>query len=194
MNQKTWIILVVVVVALFLLSGINTIPRLDERVTAAWSEVENQYQRRADLIPNLVATVKGYANHEEKTLTEVVNARANATKVTLNVDQLSDPEAVKKFEQAQGELSSALSHLMAISENYPNLKADQNFLALQSQLEGTENRIAVARKDYIATVQDYNTTVRTFPGLIWARFYGVKPKANFTATTAGAQNAPAVNF
>jgi LemA protein len=189
-----WIILAVVIVGIFVISGINSIPRLDEKVNASWSEVQNQYQRRADLIPNLVETVKGYASHEEKTLTEVVNARANATKVTLNVDQLSDPEAVKRFEQAQGALSSALSRLMAVSENYPNLKADQNFLALQSQLEGTENRIAVARKDYITTIQEYNTTVRTFPGLIWAHFYGAKPKANFTATTAGAETVPAVKF
>jgi len=174
--------------------GVNTIPTLDEKVNASWAQVQNQYQRRSDLIPNLVETVKGYAAHEEKTLTEVIQARANATKVTLSPEMLSDPAAVQKFEQSQGQLTSALSRLMVVSEKYPDLKANTNFIALQSQLEGTENRITVARQDYITTVQEYNTNVRTFPGLIWAMIYHVKPKANFTATTPGAETAPVVKF
>jgi LemA protein len=187
--------------ALFLVSsllslsacGVNTIPTQDEKVNAAWAQVQNQYQRRSDLIPNLVATVKGYATHEEKTLTEVIQARASATKVTLSPEMLSDPQAVQKFEQAQGQLTNALSHLMVVSEQYPNLKANDNFIALQSQLEGTENRIAVARQDYIAAVQEYNTNVRTFPGVLWAMIYHAKPKANFTAS-AGSDVAPTVKF
>lgn len=167
--------------ALLILSGcgVNTIPTLDEKVNAAWAQVENQYKRRADLIPNLVETVKGYATHEEKTLTEVIEARAKATSVTLNPENLSDPEAMKKFEQSQGALTQALSKLMVVSEQYPNLKANENFIALQSQLEGTENRIAVARKDYIEAVQAYNTEVRTFPGRLWAMIYGAKTEADF---------------
>jgi LemA protein len=181
------------VLGMIVMSGINTIPVLDEEVKAKWSQVENQYQRRADLIPNIVKTVKGYATHEKSTLTDVVEARAKATKVTLSADNLTDPEAMKKFEAAQGALSSTLSRLLAVAENYPNLKADQQFIALQSQLEGTENRIAVARKDYIDTVQKFNTRVRTFPGFIWAAIYGAKPKATFTAA-AGSEKAPEVNF
>jgi LemA protein len=173
--------------------GVNTIPTLDEQVNAAWAQVENQYKRRADLIPNLVETVKGYATHEKDTLTQVIEARAKATSVTLSPEMLSDPQAVKRFEEAQGALSGALSRLMAVSEQYPQLKANENFLALQSQLEGTENRITVARQDYIQTVQRYNTEVRTFPGRLWAMIYGAKPKATFTAP-AGAENAPAVKF
>jgi LemA protein len=192
--KKFWIIGIVVLVAIFTIGGINKIPTLQEKVSAAWSQVQNQYQRRADLVPNLVETVKGYAKHEQQTLQGVIEARAEATKVTLTVDQLNDPAMVKKFEQAQGNLSSALSRLMAVAENYPNLKANENFLALQSQLEGTENRITVARQDYITVVQEYNTTVRTFPGMIWAAIYGAKAKPNFTATTAGAETAPAVKF
>ncbi|TAL38799.1 MAG: LemA family protein [Alphaproteobacteria bacterium] len=184
---------IIFVLGMFVMSGINTIPRMDEDVKAKWSQVENQYQRRADLIPNIVNTVKGYATHEKLTLTEVVEARANATKVTLSADNLTDPEAVKKFEAAQGAVSTTLSRLLAVAENYPNLKADQQFIALQSQLEGTENRIAVARKDYIDTVQNFNTRVRTFPGFIWAAIYGAKPKAVFSAA-AGSEKAPEVNF
>lgn len=178
---------------LFVISGINSIPRLDEKVTASWAQVENQYQRRMDLVPNLVSTVKGYAKHESETLKAVTDARANATKVVITADNLNDPAAIARFEKAQGELSSALSRLLAVSESYPNLKADQNFLALQSQLEGTENRIAVARMDYIQTVQQYNTTVRTFPGLIWAKIYGAQPKLSFNAA-GGAEKAPEVKF
>ncbi len=173
--------------------GVNTIPTQDEQVKAAWSQVENQYKRRADLIPNLVQTVKGYAKHEQDTLTAVVEARAKATSVTLTPDQLGDKQAVQNFEGAQNQLTASLGRLLMVSENYPDLKADQNFIALQSQLEGTENRIAVARKDYIDAVQQYNTTVRTFPGRLWAWMYGAKEKETFTAP-AGAENAPAVQF
>lgn len=193
MQKKYWIFGIIALLALFIISGINSIPSLDEKVTASWSQVQNQYQRRMDLIPNLVKTVKGYAAHESSTLEAVTNARANATKVTIDASNLNDPAAIAKFEQAQGQLSSTLSKLLAVSENYPNLKADQNFLALQSQLEGTENRIAVARMDYIQTVQQYNTTIRTFPGMIWARIYGAQVKPNFTATS-GAEKAPDVQF
>ncbi|MDD4615851.1 MAG: LemA family protein [Alphaproteobacteria bacterium] len=193
MKARYWIIGILVLLALFIVSGINVIPSLDEKVNASWSQVQNQYQRRMDLIPNLVETVKGYANFEQKTLTDVIQARANATKITLTPEMLSDPQAVKRFEDAQGTLSGALSRLMVVAERYPDLKANQNFLALQSQLEGTENRISIARKDYIATVQEYNTTVRTFPGRIWAWIYGATPKQTFTAAE-GAERPPAVKF
>jgi LemA protein len=190
---RYWWVLALVLIGLFVVSGVNTIPTLDEQVNASWAQVQNQYQRRMDLIPNLVETVKGAANFEQKTLTDVIEARSRATQVTLTPEMLNDPEAVKKYQQVQGELGSALSRLLAVSENYPELKANQNFLSLQSQLEGTENRIAVARRDYIATVQAYNVRVRTFPGVIWARIYGARPKAEFAATE-GAEKAPAVKF
>jgi LemA protein len=162
--------------------GINTIPTLQERAKAAWSEVLNQYQRRADLIPNLVETVKGYAAQESKVLIEVTEARAKATQVQIPPDILTNPEAFQKFQQAQGELTGALSRLLAITENYPDLKSNQNFLALQSQLEGTENRIAIARRDYIQAVKDYNTEIRTIPGRWWrALLYPhAEPMQNFT--------------
>jgi LemA protein len=191
--NRYWWVIALALVGLFFLSGINTIPTLEQKVQAAWSQVENDYQRRMDLIPNLVETVKGYANFEKQTLTDVINARANATKVTITADQLNNPEAVQKFEQAQGELSSTLSRLMVVSERYPDLKADQNFMALQSQLEGTENRITVARRDYIEAVQQYNTVVTTFPGRLWAWIYGAQPKPTFKATD-GAEKAPTVKF
>jgi LemA protein len=192
-KKNIWLVAIIVLVALFVMNGVNTIPTQDEKVKAAWSQVDNQYQRRMDLIPNLVETVKGYANFEKSTLTDVINARASATKVTLSPEMLSDPDAVKKFEQAQGAVSNSLSRLMAVSERYPDLKANQQFLSLQSQLEGTENRITIARKDYIDTVQQYNTIVRTFPGRIWAMIYGAQPKQVFTATE-GADKPPAVKF
>lgn len=173
--------------------GINTIPTLEEQAKAGWSEVQNQYQRRADLVPNLVETVKGFAKQEENVLTQVVEARAKATQVQVNVDQLTDPEALRRFQEAQGQLSGALGRLLAVSENYPELKSNQNFLALQSQLEGTENRIAVARRDYIQAVQAYNTEVRTFPGRLWAIVYGAQPMATF-ATSEENQSAPQVQF
>jgi LemA protein len=162
--------------------GINTIPTLQERAKAAWSEVLNQYQRRADLIPNLVETVKGYAAQESKVLTEVVEARAKATQVTLPPDILTNPDAFKRFQEAQSELSGALARLLAVVENYPDLKSNQNFLALHSQLEGTENRIAIARGNYITAVKDYNTEIRTIPGRWWRAvlYPGAEPMQNFT--------------
>lgn len=187
------LIILFVLLGFFVYSGINTIPRLDEKVKAAWMQVENQYQRRMDLIPNLVNVVKGYANFEKSTLTDVINARANASKISVSPEMLNDPGAVQKFEAAQNALSSTLSRLMVVVERYPDLKANQEFLALQSQLEGTENRIAIARKDYIDAVYQYNMTIRTFPGRIWAWFYGAQLKTSFTAT-AGAEKAPVVNF
>ena len=162
--------------------GYNTIPTAEENAKAAWSEVLNQYQRRADLIPNLVETVNGYAAHEKDTLQAVVEARSKATQVTVTPETLSDPEAFKKFQEAQSGLTGALSRLLAITENYPDLKANQNFLALQAQLEGTENRIAVARRDYIQAVRDYNLTLRTFPSVLWATFWfrNNQPFQNFS--------------
>ncbi len=191
---RSFSIMTVMLSALLLSAcGVNNIPTLDEQVSAAWAQVENNYKRRADLIPNLVQTVKGYASHEKETLTAVIEARAKATQMTLPAEALSDPAAVQKYEAAQGQLSQALGRLMVVSEQYPNLKADQNFIALQSQLEGTENRIAVARKDYIEAVQRYNTNVRTFPGMLWAFVYKAKPKQTFAAP-AGSDVAPAVTF
>jgi LemA protein len=162
--------------------GINTIPTLQEQAKASWSEVLNQYQRRSDLIPNLVETVKGYAAQESKVLTEVVEARAKATQVQLPPDILTNPDAFKKFQEAQGQLTGALARLLAVVENYPDLKSNQNFLALQSQLEGTENRIAIARRDYIKAVQDYNTEIRTIPGRWWRAvlYPDAEPMQNFT--------------
>src|ERR1700681_4974357 len=162
--------------------GYNNIPTLEEQAKAKWAEVQNNYQRRADLIPNLVATVQGYAKQEKDVLTAVVEARAKATQVKIDVSQLSDPEKLKQFQDAQNQLSGALGRLLAISENYPDLKSNQNFLALQSQLEGTENRIAVARKDYIEAVRVYNTSLRTFPGVIWGStlYKSNKPMQEFT--------------
>jgi LemA protein len=175
--------------------GINSIPTKEEGVNAAWGEVENQYQRRADLIPNLVATVQGYAKQEQEVLVGVTEARAKATQTTLNAGDLNDPAKVAAFSQAQDGLSSALSRLMVVVEKYPELKSDQNFLALQSQLEGTENRISVARRDYNQAVQVYNTEIRTFPAIIAAKtIYGAEPKAPFKATAANAETAPTVKF
>ena len=175
--------------------GYNTIPTLEERAKAKWAEVQNNYQRRADLIPNLVATVQGYAKQEKDVLTAVVEARAKATQVQINASQLTDPEKLKQFQEAQGQLSGALGRLLAVSENYPDLKSNQNFLALQAQLEGTENRIAVARRDYIEAVRAYNTELKTFPGMLWAAvfFRANKPMAEFAAGDS-AQQPPKVKF
>jgi len=163
--------------------GINNIPTYEEQAKARWSEVQNQYQRRADLIPNLVETVKGYAQQEKSVLESVTEARAKATAIQVTADTITDPEAFKKFQDAQAQLTGALGRLLAVSENYPDLKSNQNFLALQSQLEGTENRIAVARRDYIEAVRVYNTELRTFPGAIWAStlYRSEKPMQEFTA-------------
>ncbi len=175
--------------------GINKIPTLDEEVNAMWSQVLNQYQRRSDLVPNLVSTVKGYATHEKEVLTQVVEARAKATQMTLPKDILSNPEAFSMFQKNQSALSSALSRLMVVVEKYPDLKANQNFLALQSQLEGTENRIAVARQDFIEAVRQYNTELRTIPGRWWASllYPDAKVKENFTISEEAAE-APKVEF
>jgi LemA protein len=162
--------------------GVNTIPSAEEEAKAAWSQVLNQYQRRADLVPNLVETVRGYAKQEREVLEGVVNARAKATGIQIPPDVLTNPEAFKKFQDAQAQLSGALGRLIAVSEAYPDLKSNQNFLALQSQLEGTENRIAVARRDYIEAVRRYNTELKTFPGVLWAStlYKGYQPMATFT--------------
>jgi LemA protein len=175
--------------------GYNTIPTYEEQAKAKWADVQNNYQRRADLIPNLVATVQGYARQERDVLIAVTEARAKATQVRIDVSQLTDPEKLKQFQDAQNQLSGALGRLLAISENYPELKSNQNFLALQSQLEGTENRIAVARRDYIEAVRAYNTELKTFPGLLWAAtvFRSNKPMAEFTASESS-QSPPQVKF
>jgi LemA protein len=175
--------------------GYNNIPTYEEQAKAKWADVQNNYQRRADLIPNLVATVQGYAKQEKDVLTSVVEARAKATQVKLDVSQLTDPDKLKQFQDAQNQLSGALGRLLAVSENYPDLKSNQNFLALQSQLEGTENRIAVARRDYIEAVRVYNTELKTLPGSLWASlfFRSNKPMAEFAAND-GAQAPPQVKF
>ena len=174
--------------------GINSVPTAEEQVNAKWGDLQADYQRRADLIPNLVATVKGYAQQEKTVLTDVTNARANATRVQLNAGDLSDPAKVQAFQAAQGQLSGSLGRLLATVEAYPDLKSNQNFLALQDQLEGTENRIEVARRDYNESVRQYNTLIRTFPTAIGAKvFYGAKPKVPFEAAAA-AQQAPTVSF
>ncbi len=175
--------------------GYNTIPTKQERAEAAWADVQNQYQRRAELVPNLVATVQAAAIQERATLTQVIEARARATSVNIEAHNLSDPAAFQTYQQAQGEFSGALSRLLVTVEAYPQLQANQNFLVLQSQLEGNENRIAVARRDYNEAVRDYNTELRTFPSVIWAKTLhgGSKPMQLFAAT-AEAQSAPDVNF
>jgi LemA protein len=187
----------VVIASAMLLSacGINTIPTYEEQAKASWSEVLNQYQRRADLIPNLVETVKGYAKQEETVLTEVTEARAKATQMQVPADILTDPAAFQKFQEAQGQIGAALSRLLSITEAYPDLKSNQNFLALQSQLEGTENRIAVARRDYIEAVRLFNTELATFPGRLWASFLysDKKPMATFTVEPEKTQT-PEVKF
>jgi LemA protein len=162
--------------------GFNNIPTYEEQAKAKWSDVLNQYQRRADLIPNLVETVKGFARQESSVLEAVTTARAQATSIKVSADTTTDPEAFKRFQDAQAQLSGSLGRLLAISERYPDLKSNQNFLALQSQLEGTENRIAVARRDYIEAVRVYNTELKTFPGRIWAAIFYTsnKPMAEFT--------------
>jgi LemA protein len=175
--------------------GVNSIPTAQENAKAKWADVQSQYQRRSDLIPNLVATVKGYAKQEQDTLTKVTEARAAATQVKISADDVTDPDKIAKFQAAQGQLSQGLGRLLASVEAYPNLKSNENFLALQSQLEGTENRITVARRDYNEAVRQYNVTIRTFPAVIAANvIYGAKPMVPFAATTPGADTAPAVSF
>ena len=173
--------------------GYNTLQAKDEAVIASWSEVQNQYQRRTDLVPNLVNVVKGYAKHEQTVLTEVTEARANVAGIKVDKEVLEDPELFQKYQQAQAQMSGALSRLLAVSENYPDLKANEQFRDLQVQLEGTENRIGVARTRYISTVQDYNTYVRQFPQVMTAKVIGMKAKPNFQAES-GADKAPTVQF
>lgn len=196
-NKTLWITLAIIAALLFtgyswVKGTYNTMVTQDEGVKTAWSQVENQYQRRMDLIPNLVNTVKGYATHEKETLEGVVSARAEATKTTIDPSNLNE-ESMKKFQAAQGELSSALSRLMVVLERYPDLKANQNFSELQAQLEGTENRISVERKRFNETAQTYNTYIRSFPTNILAGMFGFLPKAYFSAES-GAEKAPKVEF
>lgn len=194
---KKWLATLALITSMFALSGCgyNTMQTQDEAANAAWSEVLNQYQRRADLIPNLVNTVKGYAKHEEEVFTRVTEARSKVGSIQMTAEDATDPEKVKQYQQAQGELSSALSRLLVVSENYPQLKADQNFRDLQAQLEGTENRISLARNNYIKSVQTYNTTIRQFPQNITAKIFGMKTRANFTVENeAAVSTSPKVAF
>lgn len=195
--KKTWIALAVIavlvlVIFLWFKGSYNKLVVLDESVKGKWSQVETQYQRRADLIPNLVNTVKGYADFEKSTLTQVMEARAGATKVTISPEKL-DAKSIQQFQAAQNQVSSALGRLLAVAENYPNLKANQNFLDLQSQLEGTENRITVARNDFNTEVKTYNQTIRQFPQMIFASMFGFEKAAYFEADK-GAEKAPTVKF
>jgi LemA protein len=188
--------LVILMLPLYLAGcGVNEIPTKDEQVKAAWGDVQNQYQRRNDLIPNLVATVQGFAAQEKAVLVDVIKARASATQVKIDASTITDPAKFQQFQQAQDQLSGVLGRLMMVTENYPDLKSNQNFLALQSQLEGTENRIAIARRDYNEAVRQYNTTLRTFPTVIWAKtlYSGQKEALPFTAS-ASSQSAPTVSF
>ncbi len=195
-SRRARIVLLVPLLSLFLSGcGLNDIPTYAEQAKAKWSEVLNQYQRRSDLIPNLVETVKGFAKQESSVLEAVTAARAQATSIQVNASTISDPETFKKFQEAQAQVSGALGRLLAVSESYPDLKSNANFLALQSQLEGTENRIAVARRDYIEAVRVYNTELRTFPGRIWATllYSGNKPMEEFTIADS-AKSVPQVKF
>ena len=195
--MKTWIKLLAVASLAFALTGCgyNTFQSLDEEAKASWSEVLNQYQRRADLVPNLVETVKGYAAHEKEVLTDVANARSKVGSMQITPELLNDPEAFAKFQAAQGQLTGALSRLMAVAENYPNLKADQGFRDLQAQLEGTENRVTVARNRYIETIKDYNIAIRSFPNNLTAMMFGYNTKPTFTVENEKAiSSAPKVQF
>ncbi len=195
--MKTWMKLFAVVSLAFALTGCgyNTFQSLDEEAKASWSEVLNQYQRRADLVPNLVETVKGYAAHEQEVLTDVANARSKVGSMQVTPELLNDPEAFAKFQAAQGQLTGALSRLMAVAENYPNLKADQGFRDLQAQLEGTENRVTVARNRYIETIKNYNIAIRSFPNNLTAMMFGYNTKPTFTVENEKAiSSAPKVEF
>ena len=186
------IIAVVAIVVIWAISGYNSLVTLDEKVSTSWSNVETQYQRRADLIPNLVSTVKGYASHEKETLQGVIEARSKATSIKVDADNLT-PEKLAEYQKAQGDVTSSLGKLLAITENYPDLKANQNFLELQAQLEGTENRINVARMEFNKTAQELNTTIRRFPKNILASLFGIDKRAYFEAAE-GAEQAPKVEF
>lgn len=191
--KKSFIALMLVSTLTLTGCGYNTLQVKDEAVTAAWSEVQNQYQRRADLVPNLVNVVKGYAAHEEQVLTEVTQARANVAGLKVDREVLEDPELFQRYQEAQAQMTSALSRLLAVTENYPDLKANEQFRDLQVQLEGTENRIAVARNRYITTVQDFNSYARQFPQVMTAKVIGMDTKPNFSAEQS-AQQAPKVSF
>ena len=193
MKTIKFTLFIAILASVFLSScSYNTMVEKEEATSSQWGQVQNAYQRRADLIPNLVATVKGYATHEEQTLTEVVNARAKATQITVSTDDLSE-ENIKKYQEAQGQLSAALGKLLMVQEQYPDLKANQNFLALQDELAGTENRIAVERNKYNEVVKDYNQYIRKFPQTIWAGWFGFSKKGYFEAE-ASSQTAPQVQF
>ena len=195
MNRTRILALLAPILVLVSACGINSIPTAEENAKAKWANVQNNYQRRADLIPNLVASVQGAAAQERNVLREVTEARASATRITMTPDQLRDPEAMRAFSEAQGRLSSAIIPLQRMQEAYPELRSNENFLTLQSQLEGTENRITIARTDYNGAVQAYNTRIRTFPDVIGAKiFYGAEPMVPFAATTANAEEAPKVDF
>ena len=195
MHKRLWLGILLLSSTLLSGCGYNTLQSNDEQIKASWSEVINQYQRRADLVPNLVNTVKGYASHESQVLTQVTEARAKVGSLQVTPEVLNDPQAFARFQSAQGQLSGALSRLLAVSENYPQLKADAGFRDLQAQLEGTENRITVARNRYIKAVQDYNVTVRSFPTNLTAMVFGFAVKPNFTVDNEKAiSTAPAVDF
>ncbi len=193
MNKVKYTI-IIAIISVFTLSscGYNSMVNKQEAVTAEWAQVQSEYQRRADLIPNLVNTVKGYAAHEQETFTELVNARTRATQVNINAEDLTE-ESIKQFQQAQGELNAALGKLIAITESYPELKANENFLSLQDDISGTENRIKIARNRFNEAARDYNQYIRSFPHVIYAGWFGFNKKGYFEAD-AGAQTAPAVNF
>lgn len=194
--KKTWtistVIAVIAILVIYSISSYNSLVTQDESVSTAWSNVENQYQRRADLIPNLVNTVKGYAAHEKETLDAVVSARSKATQATISIDDLT-PEKLQAYQKAQGEIGAALGRLLAITENYPDLKANENFQALQAQLEGTENRISVERRKFNETAKSYNTTIRRFPKNIIAGLFGFEKRPYFEASE-GSEKAPEVKF
>lgn len=192
MNKLKYILIAILGVFTLSSCGYNSMVNKQEAVSAQWAQVENSYQRRADLIPNLVSTVKGYAAHEQETFTAVIEARSKATQITVNPEDLTE-ESIQQFQEAQGQLSSALGKLLMIRENYPELKANQNFLALQDELAGTENRIAVERNRFNEFARDYNQYIRRFPHVIYAGWFGFKKKGYFEAD-AGAQNAPVVEF
>jgi LemA protein len=196
MNSRNVVLIVIVALILILggcgCGGYNKMVNLDEEVKAKWANVQSDYQRRADLIPNLVSTVKGAANFEQETLTRVIEARASATQIKIDPDNLT-PENIQRYQKAQGELGSALSRLLVVAEQYPTLQATQNFRDLQAQLEGTENRIKVSRNDFNTAVQNYNSTIRRFPNNLFAGMFGFTRKEGFAAE-AGAENAPKVEF
>lgn len=193
--MKLRLVAALVAAAMLSACGLNSVPTAEENAKARWADVQSEYQRRADLIPNLVSTVKGFAAQEERVLTEVTNARARATSVNVSAEQLSDPAQVEQFEAAQGALSQSLGRLLMVTENYPQLTSNENFKALQNELATTENQINIARRDYNTAVQSYNTTIRTFPDSIGARiFYGAKPMTPFKATAPAADTSPPVNF